>query len=100
MRQDFQSSDLNDVRVHSVELGEGLKGFVYISRRNTPYIFVDESLSPESTAETIAHETYHLRYDKISHGIGLDSQRDDPELRAREFAVKNTQKVLRFMNPI
>jgi hypothetical protein len=97
MGQDFQLSDLRDIKVHSVSLGEGIKGFVYVSKRNVSHIFIEESLSPECTAETLAHETYHLKHDKLSHGIGLDRQHEQSEYKANRFAIKNMKQLLKLM---
>jgi len=94
MGQEFQQSDLRDVKVHTVTLGEGIKGFVYVSQRNASHIFIEESLSPECTAKTLAHEIYHLKYDKLSHGIGLDKQQAESEQEADRFAANNFHRIL------
>lgn len=99
MRQNLQLSDLNDIKFHSVLLGEGIHGFVYVSKRNVSHIFIEESLSPESTAETLAHETYHLKHDKLSHGIGLDKQHSESEQKADKFAMLNARLMLSLMGP-
>ena len=97
MGQDFRSSDLKDVKIHIVPLGEGIKGFVYVSRKDVPHVFISDSLSPECAMETLAHELYHLRNDKQSRGIGLDRQHDESELVANNFATKNYKQLLSFM---
>jgi len=99
MGQDFKLSDLGDVRVHLVYLGEGIKGFVYVSKKNVPHIFINNSLSPECAIRTLAHEIYHLRYDKLSHGIGLDRQQEELEQRANDFATKNAHLLSGLMCP-
>ena len=98
MGQDFQASDLRDIKVHSVSLGEGLKGFLYVSKRGVPHVFVKDTLSAREIAETVAHESYHLKHDKISHGIGLDRQQEEPELRAKRYAIRHTHELLALMN--
>ena len=97
MGQSFRATDLNDVKVHSVMLGEGIKGFIYVSRKNVPHIFINESLSPECTAETLAHELYHLKHDNLSRGIGLDKQQDESEQKANKFAARNFHRLIDLM---
>jgi len=99
MVQEFQTSDLNDVRIHLVPIGEGLKGFVYVSKRNVPYIFIEESLSTECIAKTLAHETYHIKHDKSSYGLGLDKQHSESEQKANNYATSNTKRLLSLINP-
>lgn len=98
MGQDFRISDLHDIRVHSVSLGEGLKGFLYVSKRGVPHVFISDTLSQKCSAETVAHESYHLKHDRISHGIGLDRQHEEPELRAKRYAIEHSRKLLALMN--
>jgi len=95
--QYFRSSDLKDVKIHIVPLGEGIKGFVYVSSKDVPHVFIGDSLSPECAMETLAHELYHLRNNKKSRGIGLDRQHDESELDANNFATKNYKQLLSFM---
>lgn len=97
MGQDFRISDLRDIKVHSVSLGEGIKGFLYVSKRGVPHVFVNDTLSQEKIAETVAHELYHLQHDKLSHGIGLDRQHEPSEHRANTFARHNAHLLLGFM---
>lgn len=97
MRQYINLSDLNDVGIHLVELGEGIKGFVYVSKRNVSHVFIDNSLSPECAFETLAHEMYHLKYDKTSREIGLDKQQEDSEQKANKFAVQNMSQLQSLM---
>ena len=78
--------DSGSIRFHSVELGRGIKGFMYQSKRGVSHVFVDESLSPEMTLETIAHELYHVKHDSLSYGIGLDRQQDEDEKKANRYA--------------
>jgi len=96
--QDFRSSDLKDVKIHIVPLGEGIKGFVYVSRKDVPHVFISDSLSPECAMETLAHELYHLKDNKQSHGVGLDRQHEESELKANKFASLNRHRILALMN--
>ena len=97
MGQNFQTSDIKDICFHSVALGEGLKGFVYVSKRNVSHVFVSESLSAECTAKTLAHEIYHLRHDNMSHGIGLDLQLESSEQKANSFGRGNFLQLIKLM---
>jgi len=98
MVQEFQVSDLNDAKIHLVPIGEGINGFVYVSKRNVPHIFINDSLSTECTAKTIAHETYHIKHDKSSYGIGLDKQHSESEQEANNYATLNAKRLLSLMN--
>ena len=98
MGRNFQPSDLNDVKIHLVLLGEGIKGFVYVSMQNVPHIFISNSLSPECAARTLAHEIYHLLHDKLSHGIGLDKQHSESEQKANNFATRNAHRLSELIN--
>lgn len=97
-QEDSELFDLSDIRFHSVSLGEGLKGFVYVSRKNVSHIFISNSLSPECATETLVHEIFHLKYDKKSYGIGLDKQQEEFEQMANQFAAKNFHRLLPYMN--
>lgn len=97
MGQEFQLSDLRDIKVHAVSLGEGIKGFVYVSKKNVSHVFISDSLSPECAAETLAHEMYHLKHDKLSHGIGLDRQHESSEQKANRFARENFRQLIKLM---
>ncbi len=99
MGQDFHSSDLDGVKFHLVPLGGEVKGFVYVSRKNVSHVFIDDSLSKECTAETIAHETYHLAHDHGTCGIGIDMQQTETEVKANKFASQNVGRVCRLMSP-
>ena len=94
----IQPSDLCDIKVHSVSLGEGIKGFVYVSKKNVSHVFISESLCSESIKETLAHEIYHLKHDKSFYGIGLDRQHDESEKKANEFAALNTKRLSTLLN--
>lgn len=87
--------DSDSIRLHSVELGRGIKGFFYLSKRGVPHIFIDETLSPEVTIETVAHELYHVKYDELSFGIGLDRQLCENEIMANNYAKKLNPKLVR-----
>lgn len=97
MGHNFKLSDLGEINPHSVPLGEGIKGFVYISRKGIPHIFISDSLSPECTAETLAHELYHLNHDNVSHGIGLNRQHEEIERKADRFATLNYAQLQAIM---
>jgi hypothetical protein len=81
-------ADSDSIRFHSVELGRGIKGFMYLSKRGVSHIFIDETLSTESTIETVAHELYHVNHDELSFGIGLDRQLCKNEIMANDYAKK------------
>lgn len=100
MGHNLKESDLEYVRIHAVYLGEGLKGFAYVSRKGISHIFISESLSPQCAAETIAHEMYHLKHDKVSHGIGLDRQLEETEKMANKYGRVNASALLAIIASI
>jgi len=97
MSHNYKLSDLRGINPHLVSLGEGINGFVYISRKGTPHIFIKDSLSPECTAETLAHELYHLNHDKVSRGIGLNRQQEEIEKKADKFSARNHARLQAIM---
>ncbi len=100
MEQTVLKIDLNEnISWHQVYLGEGLKGFVYLSRKGVYHIFIADTLSPEAQSEVLAHEIYHIKHDLPSglYIIGLDVQRTDIEVKANSFAKKSAAAVLALL---
>jgi len=73
---------------HTVQLGPGVAGFVYKSRKGVYHIFVSEDLSPEGRRHIIFHEINHILKDMpvIPYVIGVDMQRYSIETSAERFA--------------
>jgi Zn-dependent peptidase ImmA (M78 family) len=73
---------------HTVPIGEGITGFVYLSKKDRYHIFISDTLSPEAAREVFFHEMHHIIYDlpRMPYCIGLDMQREEFEKNANAFA--------------
>lgn len=78
-----------DIKFHKVPIGEGVKGFIYLSKKGNHHIFVSDSLSDKAISEVIAHEIYHIKNDmpRFSYIIGIDSQHEEYEHKAKVFST-------------
>jgi len=91
MGQTVSRIDLGEnIVCHQVYMGEGVKGFVYLSKKGTYHIFITDTLCPESQAEVLAHEMHHIKHDLPSghYFIGLDAQGTDIEIKANNAAKR------------
>jgi len=101
MEQTFGRIDLNDnILYHQVYIGEGVKAFVYLSRKGKYHIFIADTLSPEAQAEVLAHEIYHIKHDMPSglYIVGLDAQRSTVEANANTAAKRYAPELLALIS--
>ncbi|MCL5021635.1 MAG: ImmA/IrrE family metallo-endopeptidase [Bacteroidetes bacterium] len=54
--------DREGIEIRRCEMGDGQNG-LYVSGRNSPVIFIKDTLNPQETHETLAHEIFH-HFDK------------------------------------
>ena len=80
-----------DLRTHSVQLSGELHGFVYKSKKGKVHIFIDNSLSPATTTETLLHEGCHVtrHIDQKICVLGINDINNSVEEEADSFANKN-----------
>jgi Zn-dependent peptidase ImmA (M78 family) len=54
--------DREGIEIRRCEMGDGQNG-LYLSGRSSPIIFIKDTLNPQETHETLAHEIFH-HFDK------------------------------------
>jgi len=100
MEQTVSRIDLSEnIVCHQVYMGEGVKGFVYLSKKGTYHIFIADTLSPEAQSEVLAHEMHHIKHDLPPghYFIGLDAQGTDFEIKANSSARKSAAAMLNLI---